>query len=202
LKPTDIATTVKCQPGYEAKLASACAGLDRFQRFAKFVRDNPINELTAGGSVYTKLNLMVGGKYQSDRHTTPATTAIWLNLDSEVGAKLMKMLDGPATLGVIGNVNRLLSGTEFYTATLVHELSHHVTFKCLYESAYAGDDTLFQKFVALSVHAGKNGKVVSAYGMQDGPEWFAETLTAYLFFPEQLKALDSASYKAMKDLGL
>jgi hypothetical protein len=100
-----------------------------------------------------------------------------------------------------GPLSIMAGREEMPTALLVHELSHvidHRIVKCGMASR-----ELRSLLEQTSTSARRSGRTVTEYAASDksdsdAAEWFAETMTAYLYWPDALKDFDSMSHLAMK----
>ena len=198
MRPKDIAHNIIVAPELEAQLNLAVEGLDRFPQFVNLVTNYKIRDLGFSESVpeHAKDSLPLnnvpgvitvwGGIYSNHKelYINPAAKQLWVNFNTF----------GPKPLGKAEVIAATVPYTDVDTALLVHELSHHIDFYMVRDSQHLIDYV----FKQTGFQAHDAGLHVSSYASTTPEEWFAETMSAYLYKPDELYDFDRASYQAMK----
>src|ERR1700722_12778669 len=136
---------------------------------------------------------MVGDIYKEERAAGRLKALEKYKLDSLFAESNQQGLP----LGKVSNFTMSLPFDQVDTALLVHEFGHHVMNNVLINQPKVAK--FFQE-VAGSAHDA--GRSVSTYADSEPSEWWAETFTAYVFKPDELKELDHMSYELMKAVGV
>jgi hypothetical protein len=186
LTPKDIATSVVDES--EGRLEKLVAKLgEKAPILANAIMHRPLRSLKAAREQ---------SKEDRDSYTsgfyTPFTreVVIYANLERFPGG-----LTPELPLGNITNVSNRMSTTEdALTASLVHELAHHLEVEMLEKKP-----ELFDPLAGLFMITTMLGKGISNYaGRGDPNEWFAETMAAHQFWPRELERFDKQQSLAMK----
>jgi hypothetical protein len=91
---------------------------------------------------------------------------------------------------------------SFYARLLTHELAHHYHYREMERLKDGERNHVYRYYFDIGYSALKAGRCVSKYAQTHPLEWFAETLSAYIWMPESLEGYDLISYQAMARTGL
>ena len=152
-------------------------------------------ELASDPKVVRQLSDAIGGGF------SPRRDMIYINFNFGAGHLDKVGLTFPKVPAFAKDAfpSAVLTGQEeMTTGLLVHELSHVLDLKIIRNEDAPASEALrsFIRETAISAHV--SGRTVTEYANSSPTEWFAETMTAYLYWPDALKDFDSLSHLAMK----
>jgi hypothetical protein len=198
--PEQLALKVDVSLDDRPELEAATNGLEQFPQLVKLITQIPVNLLTAGPSHRVGLGVTTGGqysctKYDSKKPSDQWDTEIKLNLESKLFLRSMNLISPGSNGGLMGKVENFTFSLPFDqidTGLLVHEFGHQVL------NHKRHDDKMFELFRQSAWPSYVNKHAVSDYALSEPVEWWAETFTAYVFKPEELKEFDRMAYETMK----
>lgn len=211
MTPEQITRNFICDPAILNDAKLAVSGLDSYPALSKFLQAKPLDSLM----FFANQRLLISGieaivsdtipiPIDDDKAVCGGLYNPWGNLVAiNAGYKrnqrvqerhvMAALFSKPDTVAVAPLISFTVPLEHVDTVLMIHEISHMVDFQHVRQNK---DLAGFVREAALSAYGSR--RFVSRYAGTQPDEWFAETMSAYIVYPEVLKDFDPLGFAAMK----